>query len=543
VLYLAEVKKQTRGFMGGSKTELKLLAFQHNDQTWSTVPNEEILTYDDTNTMSEGTLLLVNMGNNRQIHGSPELAGGEIVRQLQKMSRLMERGKEEQEKIEQWKQSLTYQSEILNRQKMELDARQEQIEQMEAEFEYLARQRQELDTLKRQLEEQQARADKSIGNVDSSSSLSPSQTSFLQSLVDRLGSSPEQTPAPLVRSLEAMQEQQGLLENHWRALEERRQEIASRQEESERLSSLLEQQSRDLQANGEAIETARRQLQVKEAILTGKLELLARLNLILQMNEKAREMVIRLARGEEVEFERKVDGEALAHLPLEELEAIVRNLQEDLERVVSFVNDQEEELKLQYQTVEELRLKLTGAGDSDRLHLEEELAEEREKKALLEETLIGQRRNLRDRQIVLLQHLQILLPRQGISPTENERRVQLEPVLILLAERHGNILEERQHLESEIVRLQSELQGLQEMIDRQWSEQEWRSRELQEQELQCRSIHLELTRLQARVQLYESLLQPVQDRLDIIRENIEEFSGWFTPVETNGHNLHPFVHN
>jgi hypothetical protein len=529
--------------MGGSKTELKLLAFQHNDQTWSTVPNEEILTYDDTNIMGEGTLLLVNMGSNRQIQGSPELAGGEIVRQLQKMSRLMERGKDEQEKIEQWKQSLTYQSEILNRQKMELDARQEQIEQMEAEFEYLARQREELDTLKRQLDEQQSRAGESVGQVDFSSSLSPSQALFLESLVDRLGSSPDRIPDPLARSLEATQEQQGLLENHWRSLEERRQEIASRQEESDRLSSLLEQRSRELQANGEAIETARRQLQVKEAILTGKLELLTRLNLILQMDEEAREMVIRLSRGEEVEFEGKVDGEALARLPLEELEAIVQNLQEDLERVVSFVNDQEEELKLQYQTVEELGLKLTGTGDSDRSHLEEELAEERERKGMLEETLIGQRRNLRDRQIVLLQHLQILLPRQGISPTENERRLQLEPVLILLAERHGNALEERQRLESEIVRLQSELQGLQEMIDRQWSEQEWRSRELQEQELQCRSLHLELTRLQARVQLYESLLQPVQDRLDIIRNNLEEFSGWFTPVETNGHNLHPFVHS
>ncbi|MFM7794173.1 MAG: hypothetical protein ACKO90_40975, partial [Microcystis panniformis] len=118
MLYLAEVKKQTRGFIGGYKTELKLLACQHKDQTWSAIARNDILTYDETNSRGEGALLLVNLSDNRQLQGNPELAGAEMVRQLQKISRLMERNKEDQEKIDQWKKSLTYQSEILNRQKM-----------------------------------------------------------------------------------------------------------------------------------------------------------------------------------------------------------------------------------------------------------------------------------------------------------------------------------------------------------------------------------------------------------------------------------------
>ncbi|MFN4849051.1 pilus motility taxis protein HmpF, partial [Microcystis sp.] len=123
MLYLAEVKKQTKGFIGGYKTELKLLACQHKDQTWSAIAGNDILTYDETNSIGEGALLLVNLSDNRQLQGNPELAGAEMVRQLQKISRLMERNKEDQEKIDQWKQSLTYQSEILNRQKMEMEAR------------------------------------------------------------------------------------------------------------------------------------------------------------------------------------------------------------------------------------------------------------------------------------------------------------------------------------------------------------------------------------------------------------------------------------
>jgi hypothetical protein len=543
VLYLAEVKKQTRGFIGAGKTELKLLAFQHNDQTWSTVPNEEILTYDETNPMSEGTLVLVNVGSNRQIQGSPELAGTEMVRQLQKLSRLMERGKEDQEKIEQWKQSLTYQSEMLNRQKMELDARLEQIEQMEAEFEYLARQRQELDSLKRQLEEQQANPNGGGNGFDLSGILSPAQAALIESLIDRLARNDGSSLDPLDRALEATREQQALLETHWRSLEERRQELSRRQEESDRLDRQLEERSRELRIGRESIEGARVQLQIQETVLAGKQELLGRVNLTLAMNEEAREMVTRLARGEDIEFDGKVDVEALERLPLEELEGIVRDLQRDLERVVSFVNDQEEELHLQYQAVEELRVRLASAGDGDRSHLEAELAEERERKGMLEETLVGQRRNLRDRQIVLLQHVKVSRRRQGVNDTDNERRLQLEPVLILLAERHGNTIEERQRLENEIELLRGDLQQLREMIEHQWSEQEQKARELEEEELRARSAHLELTRLQARVQLYEAFLQPVQDRLDDTRKNLEEFSRWFTPAEANGHSFHPFVHN
>ena len=115
MLYLAEVKKQTRGFMSGSRTEIKLLACQHNDQTWSPVPGEEVIALDEFDQMGEGSLLMVNLGNNRQIQGEPQTAAPELVRQLQKLSRLSEKLKTQQEEIEQWKQSLTYQSQELAR--------------------------------------------------------------------------------------------------------------------------------------------------------------------------------------------------------------------------------------------------------------------------------------------------------------------------------------------------------------------------------------------------------------------------------------------
>jgi hypothetical protein len=123
--------------MGGVKTDFKLLACQHTDLTWSAIRSDETFSSEDGTNFREGTLVLLNLNANRQLQGSPELAGLELVRQLQRISRLMEKGKDEKDKIEQWKQSLQYQSEELNRRQTQLEAREEQIEQMEAEFEYL----------------------------------------------------------------------------------------------------------------------------------------------------------------------------------------------------------------------------------------------------------------------------------------------------------------------------------------------------------------------------------------------------------------------
>ena len=44
MLYLAEIQKQNKGFMGGVETKLKLIACQRNDQSWSLVNNEFITT-------------------------------------------------------------------------------------------------------------------------------------------------------------------------------------------------------------------------------------------------------------------------------------------------------------------------------------------------------------------------------------------------------------------------------------------------------------------------------------------------------------------
>ena len=64
--------------------------------------------------------------------------------------------------------------------------------------------------------------------------------------------------------------------------------------------------------------------------------------------------------------EGKVDLVSLENMPLGELEEKLKSLQENLEKLVRFVNDQEEELTLQRQTVQELQDKIANVGDCQR---------------------------------------------------------------------------------------------------------------------------------------------------------------------------------
>lgn len=103
----------------------------------------------------------------------------------------------------------------------------------------------------------------------------------------------------------------------------------------------------------------------------------------------------------------------LEHMSLKELQKIVHNLRLDLEKAVRFVSEQEGELSQQRQTVAELEERLQQAGESAGFDLQLDLAHERERKEMLEATLVGQRRNLQKREAIYNEHWQVLRRRQG----------------------------------------------------------------------------------------------------------------------------------
>ena len=340
--YLAEVKKQHKSLMGGVKTELKLLAFQRNDQTWNAVPKEEIVTCDNLSHAGEGALVLLNLSENRQIQGTPELAGPRLVRLLQRFSRLTEKTQDQEAEIEQWKQSLTYQSQELARREGELEARLEQLEQMEADFGPLQQQRQELETAWEKLRSEKRRP-----------AFDHEQSHRLREAMARLSDStviPGSLEEPLHVAFAAVNGQQENLEQYWQQLNHQKAEIEQRQGDVEQQSQRLNYCRQEWQSASESLENTKRQMHEQQATLKGKQERLETLDLHLQ---NLQELITRLITEGVIATE--VDLDALENMPLGELKESVNNLRQDLEKLSNFVNDQEEELALQCQAVQELQ--------------------------------------------------------------------------------------------------------------------------------------------------------------------------------------------
>jgi capsular exopolysaccharide synthesis family protein len=133
-----------------------------------------------------------------------------------------------------------------------------------------------------------------------------------------------------------------------------------------------------------------------------------------QSREELWETISRLAKeSKKSKFDVNIDLKQLNNVPLEELEATIVYLQQDLEDLTRLVKEQEEELFLQRQKVKKFQRKVNLATDEARLNLEEQLSQEQERKNMLDETLVGQRRNLDKRKKILNKYRQVLETKQS----------------------------------------------------------------------------------------------------------------------------------
>ncbi|MBD2578120.1 hypothetical protein [Oscillatoria sp. FACHB-1406] len=138
MLHLAQVQKNpTTGDM-----TLQLLAAQTSDDVWVVGDAEAIALTPQYQTeipyLSEGILVIVNLGESRQILGL-ENARDWLLLLLQ---RWQEEEKtevfsleEEEARIERWRQELTLQSQEIARRNLEIETRREQIQELEAALE------------------------------------------------------------------------------------------------------------------------------------------------------------------------------------------------------------------------------------------------------------------------------------------------------------------------------------------------------------------------------------------------------------------------
>jgi hypothetical protein len=142
MLYLAQVQNQKNlGYL-----TLKLLACQNADDTWAILADASVLTLPTdfaknptnsaTNILNEGVLVLVNIGENREVVDVRSATNWvlELVEKYLTTGITPEFLQQEAQKAEEWRQSLTLESQALSRRFIEVEARREQIQNLEAKL-------------------------------------------------------------------------------------------------------------------------------------------------------------------------------------------------------------------------------------------------------------------------------------------------------------------------------------------------------------------------------------------------------------------------
>ena len=558
MLYLAEIQKQTKGFMGGVETKIKLIACQRNDQSWSVV-NNEFVTTDRAGDFGVGTLVALDLGVNRQIQGQIESASQKIIGVLKNFSRLLEKTKNQEQEIEQWKESLTIQSEELSRQKIEMETRFEQVEQMEEEFRQFEQQKEEIASAKAEAEQIKADFEAKSSELEGaweqlrgqqqnleeqlkeSRVLDESQANKIQeqlTVLTNVTDSGTSLKSKLDSTANTLNSQQELLQPHWQNLDRYLENIHVRRQELEHKTAELEDKKQQVESLVNAISQTKQELGIEQKSLEAKQELSS----FLQLQSSEQKSLLEMLSGSQSDFAGvpKVDLQELENMPLPNLETIVENLKQDLEKVARFVNDQEEELGWQCKAVEELEAKIAGVGEFERFTLEQELADEREAKKMLDQTLVGQRRSLKERHQVLLQHSRVLKRRQGVIDFDFDSEIpdiDLSSIKKGLEEQHEKLQQQQEELALEITQIEQSIQHQTTKLEQQIAQKSELETEINRQQDDWHQINLNVIRIQSQIDFYQEQLQPLQDTLDSIRNQIEEMNRLMAVYhEKNPHN-------
>jgi hypothetical protein len=170
MLHLAQVKQNA----SEGKVLIQLLAQQKAEYAWSVLDEDEPpLCLDIEPSYGEGALLLVDLSPTRQIQEIQDATPWilEIVEQFLAFGITPAMLQEEVQRAEQWRQSLTLQSQELGRRALEVEARRDQMQELE---ENLKQEKQAIDTITAQLKASaQSKLDPTAGDSNGAAEKQP----------------------------------------------------------------------------------------------------------------------------------------------------------------------------------------------------------------------------------------------------------------------------------------------------------------------------------------------------------------------------------
>ncbi len=486
MLYLAEVHKS--GFLN-QKVILKLLALQDSEQ-WCPVSGEEVPVIAATQLNSIagfGTLVLVDLSPNRQVE-SIQTATEPVMAMIQNAAQSQEIVRQPAAKIaeiDEWQQSTQLQQQALDQRVLELDACQQELDQREiqATTAEVYSPAESVGTPPGQLQQEQKQTehfDQCLGNRDRLAQLQQSLQQALAALKHQQVEVERNWPPAQQQDMAQQQavEQAQQLTSGWQAWHQT--QYALEQDRAE-----LKLQASTLSLGIEQAEFLRRQIQA-QANLYEQISLLAE------------------ASGDD-RVDSNSDQIAIAQMPDQTLSARIAQLQQDLEQMSGFVKDQEAELAMVEQTIQTL-----AAQPQLNSSALEELAFERQRYQLLNETLGGQRRSLRERAATLRHHQAMLQLRQGGS----------NPLLDLLqhlATQQQQQILARQTIINKIDQTRTEIEHRQAMLEQREQDQAAKRAQLDQREQNFDRQRSEGTILSGQVNTRQEL-QPLKTGLNELHQ-------------------------
>jgi chromosome segregation ATPase len=533
MLYLAEVQKPKSGFniSGKSKSELKLLACQRTEQNWSAIPGEELIAGpDEVGNYNPGVLVLVDMNANRQIQSQLRDAGKHLVSILQNLSRQIEKYKKEADEIDSWRQSLSLQSQQLQLRQEEIYGREEELEQTRAELDRLTQEAQALEsTLEEHNRSKQELADRweqlrerEQMFQSGGTALSEQQVTEIRTALQQLSGGGGLPPQQLEATVTAIEFQQDLLNQHWNRLHQQQQRVVETQAELEHQQQEMDRRKQQLQELQTSLEQTQTEWEVQQHTLSMQQESVQRLTARIEVEQENYQKIYLMSKGAGAEIGdvQKLDLEQLEAMPIAELQTIVESLQKEVERAASLVHLEEEELQEKQAAIDEIKQAITTANEFDKLKLEAELHDEQDSYNMLDDTLDGQRQTMRERQTFLQIHTRILRQRQGHAAEGTDSKVEWDSVLHILDRQRQQQQAELTQLETEIQHLRTNLEQAKAKVEEQVNAYLIESEEVQKLDRQHQVTKQTFTELGAKIDLYQEMIQPLQNHLNTFKEQL-----------------------
>ncbi|MBD2152221.1 hypothetical protein H6F44_19160 [Pseudanabaena sp. FACHB-1277] len=526
--YLAELQKTQAAFGLGGNASVRLLARNTGENVWQPITNEQVISLQDSSQakdLKDAQMVIAEITGSNQVQSIQD-ASKKIVNILQAFSRSQDKYKSAEEEVEQWKQSLNFQSQELHRREQELeqkeielehlDARRQEIEELEAKF---AAEKAEIDQLRQRIESERGQFEAKAA------ALSTEQAEQVKTLLTQLSAGvkgPEASQQNILKALEIINQRQEVLTKFWQNLDGLKTEVEKQKANLNKSTEELNNRKVQWQQTQIALADAQAELKAQRGILKLQENNMAmsrvQLEAQIELYEQTSAAIESFGGGVEVlspEEERRLQS-----MPIEELESTIKALQADFDKLANYVSAQEDELAGLEGEIADLQSQVSKADQFARIELEsnKEFAEEQYK--LLEESVSGMRRGMQERVSVLNQQKAVLDRRKGIavevSPVQS-----LLPLLSQIEAQKNRQEQELRKMESQIDAVRNYTQQQQEMLAKQAQEHLQQEQVIKTAEVQHYDRLKVVAEMTGQIVAQEQLLRPVQDIVDAIRPQLE----------------------